>query len=223
MKILLVEDDRDVAELIRRGLAAEFHIVETAADGSDGSFLGRSYDYDVIILDYSLPKKDGLAVCQEVRASGKSTPIIFLSVTDDTDLKVSAFNHGADDYMTKPFSFTELHARIRAITRRTPAAKRAVLTIGDLSLDPNSHTVTRAGKDIHLTRKEFSVLEYLMLNQGTVISRAILMEHVWTADSDPFSNTVETHIRNLRKKIRLDQQDDIIKNIPGRGYMILNP
>jgi two-component system copper resistance phosphate regulon response regulator CusR len=220
MKILIVEDDKDIAELVRCGLAAELHTAEIAPDGAEGSFLARSYEYDVIVLDYSLPKKDGLIVCKEIRGAGKLTPIIFLSVNDDTDIKVSAFNYGADDYLTKPFSFAELYARIQAITRRTPTAKRPVLKIGDLILDTNKHQVKRNGKEIHLTRKEFGILEYLILNQGTIVSRAILMEHVWTADSDPFSNTVEAHIRNLRRKINRENKPDLITNIPGRGYMM---
>jgi len=220
MKILIIEDDPDLAELIRSGLSSNMHNPEIAHDGADGSFLARSYDYDAIILDYSLPKKDGLAVCRDIRSSGKSTPIIFLSATSDTELKVSALTQGADDYLTKPFAFTELYARIDAITRRAPTTKQVTLKIDDLTLDISRHLVKRGDKEIYLTRKEFSILEFLMSNKDTVISRALLVEHVWTADSDPFSNTVEAHIRNLRKKIRIGTTSDIIQNIPGRGYVI---
>ena len=220
MKILIIEDDKDIAELLRSGLTSEMHTADIAPDGADGSFLARSYEYDVIILDYSLPKKDGLVVCKEIRTAGKMTPIIFLSINDDTDLKIAALNLGADDYLAKPFSFTELYARICAITRRTPTTRRSLLKLGDIILDTNKHLVKRAGKEVRLTRKEFNILEYLLHNQGSIVSRTLIMEHVWTADSDPFSNTVEAHIRNLRKKINIKNRPDLITNIPGRGYMI---
>lgn len=220
MKILIVEDDKDTAELVRSGLTSEMHTADIAPDGAEGSFLARSYEYDAIVLDYSLPKKDGLMVCKEVRSAGKTTPILFLSINDDTELKVSALNLGADDYLAKPFAFTELSARLRAVTRRVPGAKRSLLKIGNIVLDPGKHQVKRAGKEIRLTRKEFNILEYLLRNQGSIISRALIMEHVWTADSDPFSNTVEAHIRNLRRKINTENMPNLITNIPGRGYMI---
>lgn len=220
MKILVVEDDIDTAEMVREGLAADSHTVEVATDGADGSFLGRGYDYDAIILDYSLPKKNGLTVCGEIRSVGRKTPIIFLSATDDTETKIIALDKGADDYVTKPFSFSELYARVRAIARRPVEISRPMYSVDDLTLDCKRQTVTRGKKDIHLTRKEFGLLEYFMRHSGIVLSRALLMEHVWTADSDPFSNTIEAHIRNLRKKINANGKANLIFNIPGRGYVI---
>ncbi len=221
MKILIVEDDHDLAHALKESLIAGNYSVDIASDGGEGSFLGKSYDYDAILLDYSLPKKDGLVVCKDIRATGKSTPIIFLTVIDTIETKVAAFNNGADDYMVKPFSFEELHARLKAIHRR-PAARteKGLLTAGDIILDLDSHTVHRAGKAIHLTKKEFGVLEYLLRHKGTVVSRVLIMEYVWSADSDILSNTIETHIRNIRQKLKLPGKADVIKNIAGHGYVM---
>ena len=220
MKILIVEDDAGIAEMLKGGFTAETHAVDVAPDGAEGSFLGKNYAYDAIILDNSLPKKDGLTVCKEIRTAGKTAPIIFLSVNDDVDVKVSAFSNGADDYMTKPFSFRELSARLRALMRRAPVAREPIVKIDDLMLDSDAHVVIRGGTPVHLTKKEFGVLEYLMNHQNIVVSRTLIMEHVWTADTDLLSNTIETHIRNIRKKINVGSKKDLIVNIPGRGYMI---
>ena len=223
MKILIVEDDTDTRELIRDALTSHSHTSDISADGADGSFLARTYEYDAIILDYSLPKKDGLTVCKEIRAAHKTTPIIFLSSTDDVDIKVKALEAGADDYMVKPFSLNELHARLKAITRRPKEIQKNILCVEDLTLDTETHLVIRGTTPIHLTRKEFNLLEYLMRTPGIIVSRALIIEHVWTADSDPFSNTVEAHIRNIRKKINTGSAPDLIGNIPGRGYIIDSP
>jgi two-component system copper resistance phosphate regulon response regulator CusR len=223
MKILVVEDDLSLAEIIRVGLTSEDHIVEMAADGGNGSFLGRTFEFDAIILDYSLPKKDGLVVCREIRAAGKTTPIIFLSATEDPETKIAALDSGADDYMTKPFVLQELYARIRALSRRPTVVNQATLSVHDLTLDIDRHMVMRGTDQIRTTRKEFNLLEYFMKHAGTVLSRSLIMEHVWTADSNPFSNTVEAHIRNLRKKINAGDKPNLIANVPGRGYMIDTP
>lgn len=220
MKILIIEDNSDTAQSIRDGLSAEMHTSDIATDGTEGSFLARSYKYDMIILDYSLPKKDGLVVCKEIRNAGNMVPIIFLSVNDDTDLKISALDAGADDYLSKPFSFAELYARICAISRRNTETSHPTIKVGDLILDTIARQIKKSGKCIQLTRKEFNILEYLMRNHDSVISRALIMEQVWTADTDPFSNTVEVHIRNIRRKIRSRNRPDMISNFPGRGYMI---
>ena len=220
MKILIIEDDKDLSAVLKDSLAAMSYTVETAFDGGEGSFLGKNYEYDAIILDYSLPKKDGLVVCDEIRGAGRSTPILFLSVTEEVDTKVSALEHGADDYMTKPFSLDELRARLRALHRRPAISRQTVLSIGDLTLNLNTKIVMRAGKEVHLTKKEFNVLEYLMQRKGTIVSRALIMEYVWTADVDIFSNAVESHIRNIRKKINRTNTPEMIVNVPGRGYMM---
>jgi two-component system OmpR family response regulator len=220
MKILLIEDDEHIRDGLSYALKQENHTVDTSPDGADGSFMARSFAYDAIILDYSLPKKDGLAVCHDIRSAGKKTPILFLSVISDADTKLAAFNAGADDYITKPFSFQELHARLRAVFRRPAITSGSVVSVDDLTLDADQYLVMRSNTPISLTRKEFGLLEFLMHHKGTVVSRALLMEHVWTADSDPFSNTVETHMRNLRKKIDIGNKKKLIVTVPGRGYMI---
>jgi DNA-binding response OmpR family regulator len=158
-----------------------------------------------------------------VRESGKTTPILFLTVDGGIETKMAAFEKGADDYLSKPFSLQELSARLKAVGRRPTVIKQTILHVHDLVLDTEKHLVKRGDRNIHPTRKEFCLLEYFMLNIGTVVSRAELMEHVWTADSNPFSNTVEAHIRNLRKKINAGRQLNLIANIPGRGYVIDTP
>jgi two-component system, OmpR family, copper resistance phosphate regulon response regulator CusR len=223
MKILVVEDDKSIAEILREGLTADSHIVEVAENGADGSFLARSFEYDAIVLDYSLPKKNGLIVCKEVRDAGKHTPILFLSSTDTSETKIAAFNSGADDYVTKPFSISEFNARIRAVLRRSKKRSETILKVRDLSLNTDSCSVRRGNKDIRLTRKEYSLLEFFLRHPESVLSRAVIMEHVWTADQDPFSNTVEAHIRNLRKKINTGHRPALILNIPGRGYVLDRP
>lgn len=220
MKILIVEDDEHVRDGLAHALTSTNNTVDTSPDGADGSFLARSYEYDAIVLDYSLPKKDGLAVCNDIRKVGKTTPILFLSVIDDTETKLAAFRAGADDYVTKPFSFEELHARLQALFRRPKQISKMIISIDDLVLNADRHLVTRGDVPILLTRKEYGMLEYLLHHMDTVVSRALLMEHVWTADSDPFSNTVEVHMRNLRKKINTGNKKNLISTIPGRGYMI---
>ncbi|MFA6315034.1 MAG: response regulator transcription factor [Candidatus Paceibacterota bacterium] len=220
MKILIIEDDLRTANVVRDGLKADDHTVEIASDGAEGSFMARTFEYDAIVLDYSLPKKNGLEVCREVRLAGRTTPILFLSIVDDSDTKIAALNQGADDYMTKPFQLLELYARIRAVTRRPAIINKTCVSVDDLSIDTDRHIVLRGTTRIRMTRKEFNLLEYLMKNTGRVLSRALLMEHVWTADSNPFSNTVEAHIRNIRKKICINHRPDLIANIPGRGYVI---
>ena len=223
MKILVVEDDPATADVVKVGLMSDGHITEFARDGMEGSFLARNYEYEAIILDYSLPKKDGLAVCEEVRHAGKLTPIIFLSVTDDVPIKVAAFKRGADDYVTKPFSIEELRARLKAITRRPAHVQQPVFKVADLVLDADKQTVYRGNKLIRPTRKEYNLMQYMMSNAGIVLSRAMIMEHVWTADTDTLSNTVEAHIRNLRKKINEKDKPDLIAIVPGRGYVMDTP
>ena len=220
MRILLIEDDKEIIDFLKRSLEAENFVVDTAEDGEKGSFEARTNDYDLIILDVNLPKKGGGYVCKEIRSKGKNTPILMLSVDSEVDTKVKCLNDGADDYLSKPFSFEELLARIKALLRRPKEVANEILKIDDLVLDKNRQVVTRANKEIYLTRKEFALLEYLMKNQGRVMSRAMIMEHVWDINADPFSNTVEMHIFNLRKKIDGNSKKKIIHTMPGRGYRI---
>ena len=223
MKILVIEDDKSISDIISLSLTGQSHIVDVVDNGTEGSFMGRTYEYDTIILDHALPGKNGLTVCKDIRGSGKTTPIIFVSMTGDTDTKVLALDSGADDYMTKPFSPSELHSRIKAIRRRNPLVSDVELKVHDLTLDLRTRQAQRKNKRILLTQKEFALLEYMIRHKGIVLSRAMIMEHVWTADSDPFSNTIEAHISNLRKKIHIDKQPDLIANITGHGYIIDEP
>jgi len=223
MKILVVDDDARLADTVKSSLVAHAHSVDVSNDGTDGAFLAKSYDYDAIVLDYSLPRKDGLTICREIRSAGKTTPIVFISNTTDIETKVAAFRNGADDYVVKPFSLDELHARLDAVARRAPAMKPTTLSLADLTLDPATNAVKRGSRVIHLTRKEFHLLEYLLRNAGVIMSRAQIMEHIWTADSNPFSNAIEAHMRNLRKKLDQGREPNLIMNIPGRGYLIDTP
>lgn len=219
MRILVVEDEKAIVSLIKKGLESECFVVDVAWDGEQGSSLARVNGYDAIILDYNLPKKNGREVCEEIRRSGKNTPIMMLTVRTETSDKVDLLELGADDYMTKPFSLEELIARVRVLLRRPTEIKDDILKIDDLILDARKHTVQRGGKDIYLTRKEHMLLEYLMRNQGAVLSRAMILEHVWDMNADPFSNTIESHIRSLRKKVDT-KTNKLIRTIPGRGYKV---
>ncbi len=223
MKVLIVEDDVATAEMVRNGLASYLYTTDVSFDGADGSFMARSYEYDAIVLDHSLPKKSGLTVCKDIRAAGKTTPIIFLSGLDAGETKIEALEQGADDYMTHPFSLDELDARLKALARRPIQIQERILQVHDLTLDTQTHVVTRGGKTIHMTKKEFGLLEYIMKHKGIVLSRTSIIEHVWAAENDPFSNTVEAHLRNLRKKINFGNKPDLIRNLPGRGYIIDTP
>lgn len=220
MRILLIEDDSDIAHFLKTSLEAECFVVDIATDGERGSYLARVNEYDIIILDNILPKKNGLEVCHDIRQAKKTTPILSLSIESGVDQKISMLDCGADDYLTKPFSFKELIARVHALLRRPAALHTQTLQIGDLHLDPYRHNVARGGKQIYLTRKEFLLLEYLMRNPGIVLTRGMILEHVWDMNADPHSNTIEVHIRSLRKKIARPKSKELIKTIPGRGYKI---
>ncbi|MBI2037560.1 MAG: response regulator transcription factor [Candidatus Magasanikbacteria bacterium] len=221
MTILIIEDEKDIIKFLKPGLEAECFAVDVAEDGEKGLLCALSKEYDVIILDNNLPKKSGQEVCEELRANKKTTPIIMLSVLSDVDKKVELLNTGADDYLTKPFSFQELLARIRSLLRRPKKIEDEILRIDDLELDSRRNTVKRGGEEISLTRKQFMLLEYLMRNAGMVLTRGMIMEHVWEMDADPFSNTIETHILSLRKKIKnANKPREFIQTVPGRGYKL---
>ncbi len=220
MKILLIEDDVEISDFVFQCLVSDIFTVDRAYTGIEGSYMARTNSYDVIIADYSLPGKNGPMVLDEIRNAGIQAPIIFLTVHDELTKKIEVFEHGADDYMTKPFSYDELKARIQALARRPHVITDTILTKEDISLDTKKQLVHRGKTKIYLTRKEFNLLEFLLRNKGTVLSRGLIMEYVWNAESDPFSNTIESHILNLRKKIRDDKKKTLIRNIPGRGYII---
>lgn len=220
MNLLVVEDDKETLDFLKSSLKAEGFVVDTAEDGNAGSCKAKENDYDLIILDIGLPGKDGRQICSELRSLGNSVPIIMLTVKGEVDTKVDLLRTGADDYITKPFSFSELSARIEALLRRPQKIGGEVLCVDDLVLDTVGRTVSRARKKIHLSPKEFFLLEYLMRNRGRVISRQILLEHVWDMNADPFTKTVETHVVNLRKKLNQKNKRDIICTVSGTGYKI---
>jgi DNA-binding response OmpR family regulator len=219
MRLLLIEDDEQIRNTLENRLSRESYAVDTAQDGDKGSYMARTNIYDLIILDNVLPKKSGLEVCEEVRKAGKKMPIIIISIKGSPDEKTRFLDKGADDYITKPFSFMELCARARAHLRRPYEIRSPVLTLGDISLDSNKQKVVINEEEVYLTRKEFLLLECFMKKPGDVISRGAILEHVWNEDGDPFSNTIEAHILNLRKKIER-KTGKMIKTVPGRGYKI---
>ena len=221
MRILIVEDNAHIRNLVKLGLEAESFAVDAVEDGESGSYTARTNDYDLVILDLDLPKRSGNDVCRDIRKAEKTMPILILSVQSETPTKVELLSMGADDYLTKPFSFEELTARVRSLLRRPRNAVAEKLIAGDLTLDSQTQGVVRGQKSIYLTRKEFLLLEYLMRHKGSVVSRGRLLEHVWDLDGDPFSNTIETHICNLRKKIHNVRKPQLIENVPGRGYKLV--
>jgi len=220
MRILIVEDEKEIASFIKKGLQAEYFAVDVALDGEKGLWLARINNYDAIVLDIKLPKIDGQEVCRELRKEKKEVPIIMLTVKNDTETKVQCLNIGADDYLTKPFSFEELLARIRALLRREKSMKGDKFKIGDLELDTMTHGVSRARTPINLSRKEFVLLEYFMRNPGLVLTRNMILEHVWDMNADPFTNTVDVHVKFLREKINKGFGKKLITTVHGCGYTI---
>jgi two-component system OmpR family response regulator len=221
MNLLIVEDDKDMLDALSESFRENGFVVDSAEDGERGLYKASINDYDAIILDINLPKKDGRQVCSEIRSAGKNTPIIMLSVKYDVDTKVDLLNIGADDYLSKPFSYVELSARVKALLRRPrDIIKGDVFCIDDLTLDTKKRTVIRDGKKIHLTPKDFFLLEFLMRNRGTVMPRMAILEHVWDLEADLFTNTIETHIATIRKKINFRNKRDLIQTISSGGYKI---
>lgn len=222
MRILVVEDEHRIANAIKKGLELEKYAVDVAFDGSDGYDLAAGEDYDLIILDLLLPGMDGMKFCQELRKNNNHTPILILTAKGQIQDKVKGLDSGADDYLTKPFSFEELLARIRAIIRRPKTAVSETLKVGDLSLNTNLYSVERSGNKIILTSKEFSLLEYLMRNPGRIIKKDQIIAHVWDYDADILPNTVEVYIKNLRNKIDIPfkNKQTLIHTVRGFGYRI---
>ena len=220
MRILVVEDDKETAAILKAGLEAECYSVDVEHDGDKGSYRARTNNYDLILLDNVLPGKQGPEICTELRRYRMSVPVLILSVRSEVDEKVGLLNCGADDYVTKPYSFTELSARIKALLRRPGRLEPAELKIADLVLDTAKYMAFRGKTRIYLTAKEFSLLEYLMRNQSRAISRAMLLEHVWDGETDPLTNTIEAHIYNLRRKVDLPGKKKLIHTLPGRGYKV---
>ncbi len=221
MKILLVEDDVEAADYLKRGLAEAGHMVDHAASGRDGLFLTSGSTYDVIILDRLLPQVDGLAILRTVRAARLKTPVLLLTALDSIDQRVEGLDAGADDYLVKPFAFSELLARLNALARRPPPQDVVTaLQIGDLRMDLLKRTVTRAGAQVELQPREFKILEYLARHAGRVVTRTMLLESVWNFHFDPQTNIVESHMSRLRAKLHRDQARDMIRTVRGAGYML---
>lgn len=220
MRVLIVEDDAAIRSFVRKGLKEASFAVDVAEDGNTGSEMAHSEPYDIIILDLMLPGKDGLSVLREIREAGSDVPVICLTARDAVDDRVRGLDYGADDYLSKPFSFTELLARIRALLRRGRKMVQSPLQIGDLTIDLLTRIVTRAGKRIDLTAREYALLECMGRRAGEVLTRTMILEHVWDMNSDPLTNVVDVHINRLRKKVDLGHQRALIHTIRGVGYVL---
>jgi two-component system, OmpR family, response regulator len=221
MKILLIEDDERTAEYIARGLREHGHVPDRAKNGKDGLFLATSEKYDVLIIDRMLPGVDGLTIIKTLRASGNHVPALFLTTMTGIDDRVEGLEAGADDYLVKPFAFSELLARLGALLRRPPISDvKTRLRVGDLEMDLLKRAVSRAGKVIDLQPQEFRLLEYLMRNEGRVVTRTMLLENVWDFHFDPQTSVVETHISRLRAKIDRGFGSEILRTMRGAGYCL---
>ncbi|OGP85986.1 MAG: DNA-binding response regulator [Deltaproteobacteria bacterium RBG_13_65_10] len=220
MRILVVEDEKKVAAFVRKGLEEEGYAVDVAIDGEKALYMAEMSDYDLIILDWMIPKKDGLAVLGQLRASGLTTPVILLTARDAVQDKVQGLNTGADDYLAKPFDFAELLARVRALFRRGKSDASTVLEVGDLRMDLLSRKVTRAGVAIDLTAKEYSLLEYFMRNTGKVLTRTMIAEHVWDVHFDSDSNVIDVYVNYLRNKIDRPFEPKLLQTVRGVGYAL---
>ena len=225
MRVLVVEDDSQVAAYLVKGLKEQGYNVDHAADGKNGLFLATSEDYDAMIIDRMLPELDGLAIVKSVRAAGKTTPILILSALGDVDARVEGLRAGGDDYLTKPFAFSELLARLDALLRRARQAPAAetTLRVANLELDQLTRTVKRGGSIIALQPREYRLLEYLMDNAGRVVTRTMLLEQVWDYHFDPQTNVIDVHISRLRGKIDKNFAQPLLQTVRGAGYMIREP
>ncbi|HKN83641.1 MAG TPA: response regulator transcription factor [Pyrinomonadaceae bacterium] len=221
MRILLVEDEPRMANVIAKGLREHSYAVDVAQDGDAGLYQISINDYDIIILDVLLPQRDGFEVCRELRRRGNSTPVLMLTARAAVDDRLTGFDAGADDYLTKPFSFRELLARIHALLRRDSRLRPDVLEVGDLVVDSASHRVSRANRDIQLTAKEYALLEYLARRAGQLVSRSEIAAHVWDDSFDPFSNTIEVYINRLRRKVDDNHSVKLLHTRRGEGYILV--
>ena len=220
VKILIVEDEKKAAAYLRKGLAENGYVVDHAADGEDGLQLGRSGSYELIVLDVMLPGRDGWSVLAELRRAGVQTPVLFLTAKDSLPDRVKGLNLGADDYLLKPFAFSELLARIRSVLRRGPARREETLRRGDLEIDLVRHRAARAGKKLDLTPKEFALLSFLARRGGEVLSRTTIAEEVWDMNFDGGTNVVDVHVRRLRSKVDDPFERKLIHTVRGMGYVL---
>jgi DNA-binding response OmpR family regulator len=220
MRILLVEDDARIARFVAKGLREQAYAVDVAATGDDALYQAAVNTYDLVILDVMIPGRDGFAVCRELRKSGQRMPILMLTAKDAVEDRIAGLDHGADDYLTKPFEFRELLARLRALLRRSGELRPAKIAVADLVLDTGAQTATRAGRSVTLTTKEYALLEYLARNAGRVVGRAEIAEHVWDETFDPFSNLIEVYINRVRRKIDADSPKPLLQTRRGAGYVL---
>jgi DNA-binding response OmpR family regulator len=223
MRVLVVEDSRRLAGIIKRGLLEEGYAVDNAYDGEEAEYMAESAPFDLIILDIMLPKKDGLAVCRDLRSKNVNAPILMLTAKDGVEDRVSGLDSGADDYLVKPFAFSELLARLRALLRREVLPKVQKYQVGILALDPESREVWRDGERLELTAKEYAILEYFMRRPNAVVTRTMLGESVWDYEFDGLSNIIDVYVRRLRRKIDRDGQASMIQTIRGAGYRLRVP
>ena len=223
MRLLIIEDDKNVSSYIQKGLKEAGHTVDTADNGKDGLFLATTENYDAMIIDRMLPELDGLTIIKTMRGAGNQTPVLILSALGEIDDRVTGLRSGGDDYLLKPFAFAELLARIEILSRRhdnSAKKQETVLTAGDLVVNLLSRKVTRAGKNIDIQSREFQLLEYLLRNKGQVVTRTMLLEHVWDYHFDPQTNVIDVHISRLRSKIEKDFDSKILRTVRGAGYII---
>jgi DNA-binding response OmpR family regulator len=223
MRVLVVEDSRRLAGIIKRGLLEEGYAVDNAYDGEEAEFMAETTPFDLLVLDIMLPKKDGLAVCRDLRAKNVHAPILMLTAKDSVEDKVTGLDTGADDYLVKPFAFSELLARLRALLRREVLPKAQKVQVGDLTLDPQSREVWHDGACLDLTAKEYAILEYFMRRPNAVVTRTMLGESVWDYEFDGLSNIIDVYVRRLRKKIDRDGQASLIQTVRGAGYRLRMP
>lgn len=220
MRILLVEDEPGAAQMLTKGLREQTYAVDVAADGEEALYQASINDYDLILLDVMLPGKNGFEVCRELRAGGSSVPVLMLTARDAVGDRIAGLDTGADDYLTKPFDFHELLARVRALLRRGPVVSSERLEVADLVIDTRARRVSRAGNNIELTAKEYALLEYLARRSGEVVGRADIAEHVWDENFDPFSNLIEVYVQRLRRKIDDSHSKKLIRTRRGEGYVL---
>jgi two-component system, OmpR family, response regulator len=220
MRLLIAEDDEKLSAALARGLRGEGYAVDVAGTGQEALLQARVYDYDVVILDVMIPEPDGVAVCRTLREEDRWAPVLMLTARDGVDDRIVGLDAGADDYLVKPFDFGELVARIRALLRRTPPERPAVLTAGDLELDPAAHAVARAGQPVELTAREFAVLEFLLRKAGQVVSRTELLDHVWDRNYEGSTNIVDVYVGYLRRKVEEPFGRPLIRTVRGAGYVV---
>jgi two-component system copper resistance phosphate regulon response regulator CusR len=220
VRILLVEDEARLAGVLSKGLREQSYAVDVAGDGARALYHAAINDYDLVILDVMLPSKNGYAVCQELRQSGFRAPILMLTARDSIDDRVAGLDAGADDYLVKPFDFKELLARLRALSRRSGDPRPTALTVADLSVNTASHAVSRGGKRVSLTAKEYALLEFLVLNQDRVVGREAIAQHVWEESFDAFTNVIDVYIKRLRAKLDGPSFPRLIHTRRGEGYIL---